>query len=128
MVSFGHIGNEIDTLLKANDKLGTNIAKKLKLYGYTTEDIKWLLTHLRVEKVNEDELRKNIELLMTKYIEIATAIDLTYELLIYYIYKLSREAGCTSKLKWEEKVSNIAQNIASIDSLKSNIKNNYSAS
>lgn len=118
VVSFGHIGNEIDTLLKANDKLGTNIAKKLKLYGYTTEDIKWLLTHLRVEKVNEDELRKNIELLMTKYIEIATAIDLTYELLIYYIYKLSREAGCTSKLKWEEKVSNIAQNIASIDSLK----------
>lgn len=76
------------------------------------------MTHLQVEKVNEDELQKNIELQMTKYIEIATAIDLAYEVLIYYIYKLSRETGCTSKLKWEKKVSNIAQNIASIDSLK----------
>lgn len=118
VVSFGNIGSEIDTLLKANNKLETNIAKKLKSYGYTTEDIKWLLTRLQVVKVNEDELQKNIELQMTKYIEIATAIDLAYEVLIYYIYKLSRETGCTSKLRWEEKVSNIAQNIASIDSLK----------
>jgi len=118
MVSFGSIGSEIDTLLKSNNKLETNIAKKLKSYGYATEDIKWLLTHLQVEKVNEDELQKNIELEMTKYIEIATVIDLAYEVLIYYIYKLSRETGCTSKLRWEGKVSNIAQNIASIDSLK----------
>lgn len=58
VVSFGNIGSEIDTLLKTNNKLETNIAKKLKSYGYAVEDIKWLLTHLQVEKVNEDELQK----------------------------------------------------------------------
>lgn len=118
VVSFGNIGSEIITLLKSNNKLETNIAKKLLSYGYTAEDIEWLLANLHVEKVNEDELQKNIQLEMTKYIEIATATDLAYEVLIYYIYKLSRETGFTSKQRWEEKVSNIAQNIASIDSLK----------
>lgn len=118
VVSFGNIGSEIDTLLKTNNKLETNIAKKLKSYGYAVEDIKWLLTHLQVEKVNEDELQKNIEMQMIKYIDFVASIDLAYEILIYYIYKLSRERGYTSKLKWEEKVNNIARNITAIDSLK----------
>lgn len=117
VVSFGNVGSEMLTLLQADSRTETSIAKKLVSYGYAIEDVEWLLTHLQVEKVSEDVLQKNIQVEMRKYIEIAAATELAYEVLIYYIYKLSRETEHTSKKRWEEKISNIARNIASIDSL-----------
>ena len=82
VVSFGNVGSEMLTLLQADSRTETSIAKKLVSYGYGTEDVEWLLTHLQVEKVSEDVLQKNIEVEMGKYTEIAAATELAYEVLI----------------------------------------------
>ena len=58
VVSFGNVGSEMLTLLQADSRTDTSIAKKLVSYGYTIEDVEWLLTHLQVEKVSEDVLQK----------------------------------------------------------------------
>ena len=89
---------------------------KLLSYGYNENDTLWLLNHLEIEEIRESEIENSIKETMKKYVEIV-ACDLVKDNLIYYIYKLSREKGYTSKKRWEEKVSNIAKDLMAIDSM-----------
>lgn len=117
IVSFGEVGYEMDCMLQSEERSNSNIANKLSEYGYDTEDIKWLLKHLTIEKVKESSLENSINNELKKYIETLGAYNLIYDSLIYYIYRLSRVKGSTSKDEWELKIADIAKNIRSIDSI-----------
>lgn len=117
IVSFGEVGYEMDCMLQSEERSNSNIANKLLEYGYETEDIKWLLEHLTIEKVKESSLENSINNELKKYIETMGAYNLIYDSLIYYIYRLSRVKGSTSKDEWELKIADIAKNIRSIDSI-----------
>ena len=75
-----------------------------------------MLNHLEIEEISESEIEKSIKDTLKSYVEIV-AYNLVKDNLIYYIYKLSREKGYTSKKCWEEKVSNIAKDLMAIDSM-----------
>ena len=101
---------------KEKEKGESSIYNKLLSYGYNENDTLWLLNHLEIEEISESEIEKIIKETMKKYVEIV-AYNLVKDNLIYYIYKLSREKGYTSKKRWEEKVSNIAKDLMAIDSM-----------
>ncbi len=75
-----------------------------------------MLNHLEIEEISESEIEKSIKDTLKSYVEIV-AYNLVKDNLIYYIYKLSREKGYTSKKCWEEKVSNLAKDLMAIDSM-----------
>ena len=114
IVSFGNIGSELQNMIKEKEK--SSIYDKLLSYGYSENDTLWLLNHLEIEEIRESEIENSIKETMKKYVEIV-ACDLVKDNLIYYIYKLSREKGYTSKKCWEEKVNNIAKDLMAIDSI-----------
>lgn len=116
IVSFGNIGPELQNMQKEKEKGESSIYNKLLSYGYNENDTLWLLNHLEIEEISESEIEKIIKETMKKYVEIV-AYNLVKDNLIYYIYKLSREKGYTSKKRWEEKVSNIAKDLMAIDSM-----------
>ena len=117
IVSFGNVGLEFQKMLQKKDRNKSSISDKLISYGYKEDDVAWLLKHLEIESVNEFELESIIKEELKKYIEVVAAYNLVNDNLIYYIYKLSREKGYTSKKLWEEKINNIAKNIMAIDSV-----------
>ena len=55
-----------------------------------------MLNHLEIEEISESEIEKSIKDTLKSYVEIV-AYNLVKDNLIYYIYKLSREKGYTSK-------------------------------
>ena len=116
IVSFGNIGSELQNMLEEKEKEKSSIYNKLLSYGYSENDTLWLLNHLEIEEIRESEIENSIKETMKKYVEIV-AYDLVKDNLIYYIYKLSREKGYTSKKCWEEKVNNIAKDLMAIDSI-----------
>lgn len=116
IVSFGNIGSELQNMIKEKEKEKSSIYNKLLSYGYSENDTLWLLNHLEIEEIRESEIENSIKEIMKKYVEIV-AYNLVKDNLIYYIYKLSREKGYTSKKCWEEKVNNIAKDLMAIDSM-----------
>ena len=82
-----------------------------------------MLNHLEIEEISESEIEKSIKETMKEYVEIV-AYNLVKDNLIYYIYKLSREKGYTSKKCWEEKVSNLAKDLMAIDSMQRQYQRN----
>ncbi len=116
IVSFGNIGSELQNMLKEKEKEKSSIYNKLLSYGYSENDTLWLLNHLEIEEIRESEIENTIKETMKKYVEIV-AYNLVKDNLIYYIYKLSREKGYTSKKCWEEKVNNIVKDLMAIDSM-----------
>lgn len=118
IVSFGNIGLEFQKMLQIKDRRKSSIYDKLLSYGYEESDTLWLLEHLEIEKVDESEIENSIKEELKKYIEMIAAYNLVNDSLIYYIYKLSKEKGYTSKKLWEERVNDIAKNLMAIDSMK----------
>lgn len=118
IVSFGNIGLEFRKMLQTKNRRKSSVFDKLLSYGYEDSDVLWLLEHLEIEKVDELEVENSIKDELKKYIEVIAAYNLVNDSLIYYIYKLSREKGYTSKKLWEERISNIVKNIMAIDSVK----------
>lgn len=117
IVSFGNIGLEFQKMLQQQDRKKSSVFDKLLSYGYDESDALWLLEHLEIEKVNEINLENNIKDELKKYVEAIVASNLVRENLIYYIYKLSRGKGCTSKELWEKKINDIVKDIMAIDSI-----------
>lgn len=118
IVSFGNIGLEFRKMLQKKNKKSSSVFDKLLSYGYEENDVLWLLEHLEIEKVDELEIENSIKDELKKYLEVVAAYNLVNDSLIYYIYKLSREKGYTSKKLWEERINDIAKNIMAIDSVK----------
>lgn len=120
LVSYGDIGPELLDWNK-NNKMGVikdNITDKLESYKYSSEDIKWLRENILIEKHDESELKNKIFVELEKNIETAISPEITFDILVNYISRLSRHQMSTSKIDWWEKLRALSLSLASISGWK----------
>ena len=117
IVSFGTLGEEFMGFQNNNVTQVENIKDKLASYGYTLEEINWLISNLTISKVDEDDLKKEIFFKLSQRIETMAAPQVAFNLLICYISDLSRYTGSTSQKQWENKLDDIVKDIVAINGI-----------
>ncbi len=116
IVYFGELGTELQEVKDNKDSTKKLLAKRLEdKHGLSATDACWLINSLVFEKVNLEELDRNIHLQISSYIPTMSAPGLAQELLIQYISKLSNSKGFTTLKIWREKIHSIGTSIAAID-------------
>ncbi len=114
VISFGNIGYELDQVNKRNEQCIKSFKNKMLSYGYTNEDIDWIIKHIEIKKENEELLRKNILLKINKDFKTSIATNIIFDCLINYISSLSRKVQMTNNKIWNNKVNDIIKDIVSI--------------
>lgn len=114
VVSFGNIGEELNGVIKKDDKYLKSFKEKMQCYKYSDDEINWIIRHLEIEKVDENDIRKNIYEMLKDDFKSSIASDIIFENLINYVSKLSRKKEKTTRKNWEEKVDKIIKDIMSI--------------
>jgi len=116
VVYFGTLGYELSELEKGNIEITKLVTKKLcDKYGFLKEDAKWLLSRLQFQKVTQNQLESAISEKVEGYAPTMIAPHLAKDLLAYYIFKLSKSKGKTSRNDWQEKIFQIGNDMASFD-------------
>lgn len=88
--------------------------KKMLEYGYSENEINWLFHNLKIEQINETVILDDVYSILEMKIEAMAAPKVAFDVLINYVSNLSRENSCTSKTIWEQKISELALDLASI--------------
>lgn len=108
IVSFGGIGEEIKKFCDSEYSSQLAITVKLLSYGYNEDDIQWIHRHLKVEQIDEKELLVKIHQNLEGSVRTMAAPYVAFDVLINYIYDLSRTGGYTSKQLWNQKLDRMA--------------------
>jgi len=117
VVSFGDIGEELMGFQEKNDAHVESIKSKLATYGYTADEINWLISNLTISRFDEDALKEEIYSKLIQRIETMAAPQVAFNILICYVSDLSRYAGSTSQKQWENKLDDIVKDIATINGI-----------
>ena len=104
---FGDIGSELKNAILEEKEDRKNVIKKLKNYGYKEELMKDLFEALDFIKLSEDELYQNIKESLESNPMILLNLDIAFDLLMFWIYKLSEEKGFVNREILFEKLNNI---------------------
>lgn len=116
VVYFNNLGEELKGLLDGEISCVESVLKKLTHnHDLTLESAEWLLSSLVFEKVNLEDLQKQILVQLKDYVPIMAAPDLAYSLLIQYVSDLSNTKGSTSFKLWEEQIYQIGSDISAMD-------------
>jgi hypothetical protein len=114
VVSFGNIGQELQGVIRAQENSCNSIISKLLEYGYSRSDASWILTHLSIDKVNEEDLLSEIYEQLESTIESMVAPHVILDILCYYVSQLSRTGGYITKEIWQAKLQNIGLDLSSL--------------
>lgn len=114
MVSFGSIGPELQGVVDGLKSSLDSVTLKLLGNEYSTNDVDWILDHLVIDKVNEEELLSEIYKELEATIESMAAPQVVLDMLCHYVSQLSRSGGYTSKDIWKAKLQAIGLDLASI--------------
>ena len=114
VVSFGDIGEEFQGVIKHNQNDIDNFKAKMLSYGYTLEDVNWILKSLAIEKENEECLEKEIYNKLRENFKTSIESNIIFNNLINYISKLSRYTGMTNRKIWNIEVDRVINDIMSI--------------
>lgn len=117
VISFGNIGVELQGLINKNPAYVSSVITKLIGCDYTNDEVDWIVNHLIIEKVDEDNLLSNIYEKLSDTIETMAAPKVAFDVLINYISNLSRHSGHTSKDIWNIKLHEIATDIAAVSGM-----------
>lgn len=113
IVYFGTLGTELQEVENNNEETKRRLSNRLKeKHNLKEEEAVWLINSLKFEKVDIDELKRNIYSQIVSYVPVMAAPDLAQELLIQYISELSNAKGFTTLEKWREKVHKIGVSVA----------------
>lgn len=113
---FGTLGIELQEVENGKEETKRCLSNRLKeKHNLTEEEATWLINSLKFEKVNIDELKRNIYLQISSYILVMAAPNLAQELLIQYISELSNTKGYTTLEIWKEKVHKIGVSVAALN-------------
>lgn len=83
-------------------------------YGYTLEDVNWILKSLAIEKEKEECLEKEIYNKLRENFKTSIESNIIFNNLINYISKLSRYTGMTNRKIWNIEVDRVINDIMSI--------------
>ncbi|WP_338540372.1 hypothetical protein [Paenibacillus tundrae] len=116
VVYFNNLGEELKGLIDGEISCEKSVLKKLtENHDLTLESAKWLISSLVFEKVNIEDLQKQILKQLKDFVPVMAAPDLAYSLLIQYVSDLSNKKGSTSLKLWEEQIHQIGRDISAID-------------
>ena len=107
--------NTCDSLLKAsfekailkNEDDRKNVIKKLKRFGYKEELMEILFRKLNFIEINEDDLYQNIKESFQNNPIVLLDLDIAFDLLMFWIYKLSEGKGFVNREILFEKLNKI---------------------
>ena len=117
VVSFGNIGTELSGLIAQREGDYKAVSAKMTEYGYNSDEITWVLSHLVFEKVDESELTEQIFSVLQERIETMAAPQISLNVLINYVSTLSRNNGHTSKEIWDKKLHDMAMDFAAVEGI-----------
>lgn len=116
IVYFGSLGIELQEIENNKEETKRRLSNRLKeKHNIREEEAVWLINSLRFEKVDIDELKRNINSQIASYVPVMAAPDLAQALLIQYISELSNTKGFTSLEIWREKVHKIGVSVAALN-------------
>ncbi|MEI7846281.1 MAG: hypothetical protein WCK35_10800 [Chloroflexota bacterium] len=114
VISFGPVGAELNDIALKKPEVIKNVTLKLTSYGYVEADVKWLLAHLEIKKVDLADLKKQIFSELNKIAETMAAPALAFNELTSYVSSLSLNGGKTSRSDWSRKLHSIATDFAAM--------------
>ncbi|ETT67435.1 hypothetical protein BSK66_29370 [Paenibacillus odorifer] len=117
IVSFGTIGEEIKKFCDSVYSSKLAVATKLKSYGYIEEDIQWIHRQLKIERVDEKDLLFKIHQNLESAVRTMAAPYVAFDVLINYIYNLSRTGAHTSKQLWNQKLDRVAMDFSAVSGM-----------
>lgn len=116
IVYFGTLGIELQEVENNKEETKRRLSNRLKeKHNLKEEEAVWLINSLKFEKVDIDELKRNIYSQIASYVPVMAAPDLAQELLIQYISELSNAKGFTTLEIWREKVHKIGVSVAALN-------------
>lgn len=117
VASFGNIGSELSGFIRGNDNSNTSLRKKMLAYGYLEDEIDWLFQNLKFDHINESEILSDVFSILETRIEAMASPRVAFDTLISYVSSLSRTNSHTSRIIWEQKISDLALDLSSISGL-----------
>lgn len=117
VVSFGSIGSELSGFMDNEKDSVKSLRKKMLEYGYSENEIAWLFQNLHFEQVDESAILNDVYSILKTKIEAMAAPRVVFDVLINYVSNLSRTNSYTSKAIWEQKISELALDLASVSGL-----------
>lgn len=104
---FGEIGPELEKAILKNEDDRKNVIKKLKRFGYKEELMEILFRKLNFIEINEDDLYQNIKESFQNNPIVLLDLDIAFDLLMFWIYKLSEGKGFVNREILFEKLNKI---------------------
>ena len=104
---FGEIGPELKNAILEEKEDRKTVIKKLKDYGYKEKIMETMFKKLKFTNVNEDELYQNIKESLQNNPMVLLDLDIAFDLLMFWIYRLSEEKGFVNREILFEKLNNI---------------------
>lgn len=117
VASFGNIGSELSGFINKNEDSRISLHNKMLEYGYLENEIDWLFQNIRFEQIEESKILNDVYAVLETKIEAMAAPKVAFDILINYISSLSRTNSYTSKAIWDQKISTLALDLASISGL-----------
>lgn len=114
VISFGNIGSELTGFMSNDEDSVKGLRKKMLEYGYSEDEIDWLFKNLNFEQADEAAILNDVYSVLKAKVEAMTAPRVVFDVLINYVSNLSRTNSYTSKTTWEQKISELALDLASI--------------
>jgi GTPase SAR1 family protein len=107
VISFGNIGPELKNGFRSTGTERDNIISKLKSKGYKESEIALIFQNIKIIKVNEAELEEEIFNYL-KENHCGFDPDITFDLLMNWIYQLSERSELVNKVDLVQRLNNIA--------------------
>lgn len=107
VISFGNIGPELKNGFMGNGKERESIINKFKSKGYNRSEIDLIFQNIKIIKVNEAELEEEI-INYLKENHGGFDPDITFDLLMNWIYQLSEQSELVNKIDLVQRLTNIA--------------------
>lgn len=114
IISFGEVGPELDGLNKKNQQDVISFKKKMVSFGYSDDDISWIIEHLEIIKEDEEELKQKIFEKLSEDFVTSISAQIIFDSLVNYISNLSRNVQMTNWKIWSRMVKRIIDDIVSI--------------
>lgn len=93
IASFGEIGPELKKALESDGIDRKNVMKKLEVYGYENEDVKTIFQNIDIAELDERKIYARIKKKLNEIISLKADTEVSFDLLMYWIYQISEEKG-----------------------------------
>jgi len=113
---FGPLGEELAGFSTKQPACITSIKNKLvNSHKLTEQEANWFIERWVFEKVDSLTLHTALFEQIKQYVPTMVAPNIAQDLLVYYVFDLSKRQGSISKAGWQERIMRIGTDMAAMD-------------